>query len=197
MSVGRLIEFFSTFTKLPVYIEDICGQMVDMGIQDEIVLIPMDAPPQILLGMMVRYRESGAYTSPKNCALIFYNVNVGRDEQRLICCKELIHLFDTDHALTCTSEDFLTLVEGVIDLEQALSTGTIQTNAQAFVDHAATLMALAVLFPHEIRDDIIAAHDAGRMSIGDIADEFDIPADHIPMLLSKTWDAIRTILMKF
>ncbi len=116
--------------------------------------------------------------------------------QRVICCKELMHLFDGEVSLTRTPEDVSDLVDGVLDLSKALSSGPLTTTNQTLLDHMALLMALAVLFPHEIRDDFIAAHDSGRMSVGDIAEEFDIPASCIPTLLNKAWDATRAILLK-
>ena len=195
MSVGRLITFFSMFTKIPVYVEDVRDQMVEMGIQDEITLVPMDVPPQHLLGMLVRYRESGLYGNTKNCALVFYNENVSRDVQRLVCCKELMHLFDNQSALTNSRDDFYALIDGVIDLSKALN-GPLGAAPQSILDHLALVMGLAVLFPHEIRDDVIAAHNASRMSVGDIAEEFDIPAQYVPFLLTKEWDSLRETLLK-
>ena len=196
MSVGKLIAFFSTFTRLPVYVEDVCAQIVEMGIQDEILLVPMDVPPEKLLGMLVSYEPSTMYGETRNCSIIFYNTNVSRDLQRVICCKELMHLLDGKDVHTSTSADFSRLVDGVLDVKNALPASPLPANNQALLDHMALLMAYAVLFPHEIRDDFISAHDDGRMSVSDIAEELDIPTNAVSMLLDKSWEAIRAILLR-
>lgn len=195
MSAGKLIQFFSMFTKLPVYVEDVRDQIIEMGIQDEIVFVPMHVSPRHLMGMTVRYACRPLYGERKNCTIIFYNVNVERSWQRLIICKELMHLFDSESVSTKSRSDFYALVEALFDPE--LPTDQLQINIQSFTDEVALLMALAVLFPHESREEIIRAHDSGRMTVGDIADEFDIPAVHVPMLLSKSWDAVWNLLVRF
>lgn len=126
MSVAKVITFFSMFTRLPVYAEDVRDHIIELGIQDEIYFEPMDAPPGCLMGMFVRYRERQApYRTCANKAIIFYNKNVTPDEQNFICCKELMHVFDdvivTDHR----RGEFISLIDYLFKDDRAHDRPTV------------------------------------------------------------------------
>ena len=192
MSIGKLISFFSLFTKLPVYAEDVRDQIVELGVQDQIHFEPLNVPPERLLGMFVRSRGRNApYAEHLNVSTIFYNVNVSPDEQNFICCKELMHVFD---------KKLTSGVRNEAELAQLLShlfRDTIpegEVSISGFLDEAATFMALAIMFPHEIRPEFLAMHASGRMSEDDIARELGISRTFVPQLLTPQWEVVRNML---
>jgi hypothetical protein len=197
MSINRLVEFFSTFTRLPVYAEDVRDQLVDMGIQDEILLREMDVPPEKLLGMFVRFKRRGALYGHEvsQSSVVFYNKNVDAMTQNLICIKELMHVFDDQiKAATHTREEFGQLLEDLFaNKEPILPFGG---NFGSLIDNLAILLAVAILFPQEIRDDFIRAHQQGRMTHDNIGNECGLPVGLVPMLLSQKWETYRAILLR-
>ena len=197
MSVKRLIEFFSMFSKLPIYAEDVRDHIVEMGVQDEILLREMDVPPDHLLGMFVRYRRrNGVYdATPSANSVVFYNTNIEPDAQNFVCIKELMHVFDDAiEANTRNREDFIALVDDLFS--SPLNIPPFDLSVGGIADEMAVALALAILFPHEIRDDFIKAHSDGRMTYDDIGKECGLPSPIIPMLMSKKWEQIRAILLR-
>ena len=115
--------------------------------------------------------------------------------QNVICIKELMHVFDDKiKAATSTPDDLSTLIQELfvdhrLDPPFERSIGGLQ-------DQLALALALAVLLPHEIRDDFIEAHAQDRMTHEDIAREAGIPLPAVIDLLSKNWEITREILLR-
>lgn len=195
MTASALIEFFSTFTRLPVMAEDVRDQLVEMGVQDEILLRPMDVPPDDLLGMFVRCRRRrGVYAQEvSNRSIILYNCNIDPDMQNFVCVKELMHVFDDRiKAQTNNAADLTALID---DLFADHLASPFNPSLGGIIDEMAVALALAVLFPHDIRDDFIAAHASHRMSHEDIAKLAGLPVSVIPSLLAKKWESTRELLL--
>jgi hypothetical protein len=192
MSVGKLIDFFSRFTKLPIYAEDVKDQIVDLGVQDVIEFHPIDEDPRRLRGMYFRYRVRAAlYSDHDNHSIIFYNANVPPDEQNFICCKELMHVFDDRiKAAVKTAADFEALLSVLFKTYSDPSEVTIG----GVLDLAAEFAALAVMFPEEIRNEFLQAHLAGRISEAEIAAEAGVPEMYVRELLSERWETVLGML---
>jgi len=185
MSVGKLINFFSSFTKLPIYAEDVRDHIVDLGIQDIIEFRPMDADPSKLLGLFFRYRVSSAPYSPTdNHSIIFYNGNVSPDEQNFICCKELMHVFDDSLKAAVTTEAQL---DGLLSYLFKEAPNPSQMSISGILDRAAEYAALAVMFPEDVRDKFVEALSNRTMTEKEIALELGVPEKHVGELLSERW----------
>jgi hypothetical protein len=195
MSIGSLITFFSMFTKLPVYAEDVRDQIVELGVQDEISFVPLNVPPERLLGMFVRSRKrQPPYSEHANISTIFYNINVPPDEQNFICCKELMHVFDEKVSPGVkTGESLNKLLD---DLFRNRGQKSEEYSISGFLDLTATYMAAAVMFPHEIWPDFMAAHSAGRMTEDDISKELGLPLAFVPQLLNPQWEMVRNLFLR-
>lgn len=192
MSVNKLVKFFGTFTKLPVYAEDVRDQIVELGIQDHIQFQPMDEDPQKLKGMFLRYRvRTTPYGECENHIVIFYNQNVLPDEQNYICVKELMHVFDDKIKGVVQSEE---------DLKRHLSvlfpsaSEAKHSSLSGFLDLAAEFLALVIMVPEECRDDLALAVQEGRMTEQDFAAIIGIPLDDANELLSNKWQVVSQML---
>lgn len=196
MTIKALIEFFETYQNVPVEIQDVIDHSVEtLGIQDEITLFASDLDPDVLLGMLVRYNESdGLYKPPKRCALVIYNKNVPIEYQRLACCKEIVHLFDVPALVTNSRDEIISLINNLADGFDinALSIG----DWQALKDKLALHQALAILFPHEAREDLMTPYNEGKIDEHWIAEHFCIPLEHVEFLMSDGWDTFRKALLE-
>lgn len=204
MSVGKLITFFETFTKLPVRAEDVRDQIVELGIQDKIRFEPLDVSPDLLLGMFVKSREREVpYKEHKNIFTIFYNINVTPEEQNFICVKELMHVFDGGifasgvfsggNSKGVCNKSELDLLINHLFLKTFESS---DLNLNGFHDELAVFMAAAIMFPHEIREDFLQVFYEGRMSVQNIAFELGIPENIVIQLVKVRWEETRKILLK-
>jgi hypothetical protein len=196
MTIKALIQFFETFQRVPVEIQDVRDQILEAyGIEDEIILHRADMDPNILVAMLVRFTERrDAYAPPRRCALIIYSGNVPIEVQRLAVCKELVHLLDVPALQSRTRDDVITLIKNLTEgfnLTQ-LSVG----DWQAMKDKIALYQALAVLFPHELREDLMEPYENGTIDDAWIAEYFSIPEEHVELLMSDKWDGFRRTLME-
>ena len=187
MSVASLIEFFSTFRKLPVQIDDVRDQIVHLGIQDEIVFRPDPEMNQdILHGVFYRYRKyNGVYQLAKNCTLIVYNANLTQDWQRLVCCKELMHLCDPPTFRTDTPDHVVGLAKHL--LEAQIHSIPRRTDLMALKDRLAVYEALAILLPEEARDELKPYYDRGQLTIDQIAQFACLPQEMVGLVMHDGW----------
>jgi hypothetical protein len=195
MTIKALTKFFETFQNVPFEIEDVRDQCVEsLGIQDEIILHKENMDPDFLLGILVRYTKRIApYKEPKRCALIIFNGNIPIEYQRLACCKELVHLFDVPPLVTNTRDSIITLIG---HLTGGLNITTPEPGDwQAIKDKLALYQALAILFPHEAREDLMPFYANGTISDAWIAEYFCIPEEYVEFLMSDKWDGLRSTLM--
>lgn len=197
MSLARVIEFFSCFSILPVQIEVVCEQVQEqlrsIGQRKEIVFRPMDVSPEILLGMTLEYQDIDGHKIPsKKYYVVFFNSNVSSQQQRIICCKELVHLYDNGDTVTRTATDFSKLVDDVVKMPLTISSSI---GTQGLADNIAIFYALAILFPDEARDDYRALFDADKVNYAEIAHDFDIPLKYVEFLMSSDWFVVRNMLI--
>lgn len=195
MSLKKLIALFSYHTKLPVKIEDVVDQVVEMGIQDNITYVGVDYDVGVLRGQFVRLSSVrlGVYADPVYFAEIYYARNQGMDWQRLVVCKELVHLFDSPEAATKTEAELIHLME-MIALSPELQFQK-DDGFKVLTDKLATLYAIAILFPKDARDALMQPYKQGLMSAGDIARAVEIPERYIRLAMSDGWEKIYETLM--
>lgn len=196
MSIGKLIGFFSTFTKLPIYAEDVRDQIIELGIQDEINFVPLDVPAEQLLGMFVRSRSRRPpYSEHRNQSTVFYNANVAPDLQNFICCKELMHVFDAQiYKGVGDSVALNRLVEFLFEGPPAASDEAPEISGAQ--DLIATFIAAAVMFPQELREDFAVARNSGKLNNEMIATELGLPATFVQKILDSEWDSFIAFISK-
>ncbi len=190
MSLKKLIEIFSCHTKLPVQIKVVVGQIVEMGVQDKITYIGVDLDVSVLRGQFIRVatERTGVYGDPIYSAEIYYATNQDIDWQRLVVCKELVHLFDGDEASTRTQDELNHLME-MMALSPELQFQK-DDGFKVLTDKIATLYAVCILFPKEARDALLDPYQQGLISAGDIARTAEIPEKYIRLAMLRGWEDI-------
>lgn len=114
MKVKDLIYFFSTFSILPVEIEDIRDHLVEHGISHRIRLLPFDCDPKHLIGMFAHYGYKTPYGDEVIYCDISYCSRLPIEWQRLVCCKEMVHILDEPTLRTKSKEDLKHLIKRLV-----------------------------------------------------------------------------------
>lgn len=186
MQLKRLVDIFDGVEELPIEISDITREIVNLGIQDEIVVQPQDMDTDELFGVYCRYTISpGVYTPPDLVSLVVYNSNLTVDWQRLVCCKELLHIFDHEVERTDTPEEVIELIEKLLGPMNTESAGSAEF--MALRDKMTTYIALGILFPQAARQVAIDELNSGRKTKKQIAEWACLPENLVDLVLGDEW----------
>ncbi|MGO4449136.1 hypothetical protein AB4Y96_09430 [Phyllobacterium sp. TAF24] len=185
----KLIDTFAGRIELPIEVTEASDVLVNFGIQDEIILSPADTDPGKVRGIFYQFTKHPAvYAAPHLVTLIVYSQNVDLGWQRLICCKELIHLCDGKDERTDKVEEVSSLVEKLLGPLSTEDYGL--ADLMAAVDKLAIYQALAILFPLAARDVAILAMDAGERTIDEIVEWVQLPPKLVELVLSEEWPGL-------
>jgi hypothetical protein len=141
--------------------------------------VPLDASK--ILGYMKQTKEqSSPYDDHWKVIDVRYADSLNFCWRRFVCCKELMHVFDTGGEKTSTRERFFQLMEQlesppmVEDFSKMLS-----------AEYSAEWMALMVLCPLPLREEIKRRIDAKELTELEAATEIRIPRLLIRAVLSE------------
>ena len=192
MTIPRLIEFFSKFSRAPVEVGEIRDHITEWGYCDRITLSPFDQPTAHLRGMMLHYTSIQPYGAELEHRIIRFNQNLSIPWQRLVCTKELMHILD-DETLRVSSK--LQLDEL---LRQILNDGSSYASMSktALYEDAAIYQALAVLCPEDIRSDLFEDYQKDNISLEQVAATFAIPPEYAGTIMGSGWKSFRNLLAK-
>lgn len=194
MKVTELIGAFAGKLTLPVDVNDVLRCLRENGHDDDIEFIGVDLDPEILLGKIkVFHVRDGLYGEPRRFANIYYHRGHELDWQRLICCKELIHLLDPDAAHTKTQAEIDELAAR-IGLPPYMQNPT-EDGFAANIDRLAEFRALALLFPMSARNVLLEANRADKITIAQIARLADIPSKYVGFAMSDVWEKVHALLV--
>lgn len=199
MTVGTLIKKFAKREAVPVDVNDVLAELRARGIEDNIYFCPVSLNPEVLRGMIEHYEEQVEDANGKKKWVGAVDISYHKDDdpawQRLVCCKELLHVLDPDFCRTLTPEDVDELTKRL-----ALSPefqDPIEDDHKTLTDRIATFMAVAVLFPLAAREHFVAARAAGKITDAEIAKLTDLPQRYIALAMSDGWVKIHAVLASF
>lgn len=189
MLFAELVRSFSGRTVLPVDVNDIIPFLRENNIQDDIEFVGVDFNTEILQGKIKRWTSRNAvYGDQIFYANIYYPRNVTLDWQRMICCKELLHLMEPHDWHVSAKEDILKLAQKIgLPREQQDAPGD---GIHAMSDRVMEYIALAVLFPWAAREQLIVPFQADKLTLADIARLADIPHRYVGLLMHEMWDPV-------
>lgn len=191
MSAKELIDFYTKCSAAPTPLSSVRDQIKSIYDIDGILFIPFAEAEIDLLGMLVRWKQLGLYSLPtKHCAVCF-NENADPWLQRLICCKEMINIFDDPIGITKTRDDVNGLLDGLFGLNpKAFGNDFVLTNvfhAQTYFDERALGQAMVVLYPPDYLEDKREDIAKELSSVAKIAAELRVPDEIAEYLLSESW----------
>jgi hypothetical protein len=194
MRASKLVIEFDTQEVVPVDVNDVVSFLQTEGIKDEINFVGVDIDSQILRGNIIHFViPRGAYKDPVFCADIYYDINQTRDWQRLVCCKELIHLLDAERERVKTGEQITHQIQRMVlptEFQEIATDGV-----RVFTDKVAIYFAVATLFPMAARELLRPAFEQGAITAEDIARLADIPERYALLVMSEQWPKIHSILV--
>jgi hypothetical protein len=197
MSVAALIKTFDQRGDLPIDVEKhVMPEFLKFGIKDEIYFWP---DPKLNPGIIRGEIEHWEYPMhendqhPRRCADITYAKQMPAEWQRLVCCKELLHILDPEETRVNKPEDINKLVEKIIlpsDLQDPFSDGI-----HALTDRVAVTYAAAILFPFRAREILLPPYVDKKLSLQKIAELAEIPVRYAYAVMSEVWPEIHTMLI--
>ena len=182
-----MYEFFACFTKLPILIDTVRDQALRYGAVDKFRFVKTDTDPTVLRGKLQMFQETGDDGKPETVARIFYSRHIPDSAtRRLVCCKEILHIFDSDAETARSLEAVDGLIESIVippDVDVRLANST-------WSDHLGCLHALMILLPRGALDILKEKIVSGELSVADVARLADIPDTYARLALSPVWEKI-------
>lgn len=188
MSIKQLADFFDKPNRqLFIDIKSIGQKIVTILNGHDIYYCPqvsIEGEKAPLYGMLEQRSRPVAYSSDSGISnYVHYRSTLPMPLQRLVVCKELIHILDPDCFLTKTPTDVTSLVidvSGPKDLRETESD-------QARHDRLAITMAVGILFPLSIREQFINAYKNKKISSAILAKKVGIPDRYIDRVMQDKW----------
>ena len=196
MLVGEFVRKFSTVEMLPVDIDDHVEPAIRAtGVKDEIYIFPdPKLNPGILRGEIKHWKFTHPdHSEDRRVADITYSEAQDHEWQRLVCCKELLHMLDPEDKRVANPDDIHRLVERIIlppDMQDPFVDGP-----KVVADRVAVIYAVAVLFPLACRTALLPDFTAGKRTLRQIADDTELPIRYVATVMSEIWPEIHQLLI--
>ena len=194
MTFARLYEYVNNLGQYPVKLEGLLdAKVAELTSQDELYYIPVELDRNLSLGHIKQYRvPTGIYNhDPKWITEVRYVHDLNTCWKRYVCCKELMHAFDSDAERTNTADKFKQLVEEIeAPLPMAEASPMYDTETRTL------WMALAVLCPERIRAHFKEKWDSKEMSDYDVALELRIPEVLVKAIMGPNYEKLIAVLNK-
>lgn len=182
-----IFQHFSCYTELPIKMEQVREYIYLKQLVDRILFHPVDRDPTILKGMLYTTKDKPPYfTGERITANIAYSINLSTSFQRLVICKELLHILDNGNLVVNVREDADRLISE-ITLPSSVSIDWANHHAGTNSDKTTELLALAILFPRDSITELRPLFEADKIGIEEIAALTLIPESYIPLTLSDVW----------
>jgi len=189
----QLVDQLSAVTSLPVEISEIANKIKDMGCQDEIHLFPVDCDPTVVRGVYTQFRyQAAVYGEPIWVTHIAYCQNVPLEWQRVICAKELVHIYDPQATRTDTADEVNGLLEKLVGPLSSEDYGF--TDLMAAKDRIALYQCLPLLLPKASLELAREQVRAGNKTEHEIAEWACMPVRLVSLMLSEDWENLNGAL---
>jgi len=185
MNTKNLLSYFSAKTDLPISPNEVASKIVSYGISDGVKFVGVSLDEKVVKG-------AGVYAEPVVCTEVYYVINDTTKWQRLVCCKELLHLFDTEGAKSASSAHISDLISNMC--LGSVSQGADDNIIQTFTDHAMVFYAMAILLPLRARELMMSDYKSGKLTVDTISDWADIPIEAVQIVMSDAWLGLYGIL---
>lgn len=186
----KIVASLKDRTALPVQVEEIAQTIISEGIQDIIYFkgIEGEDPAQIH-GAFWRYtRRTTLYGDPQFIALIPYNASDSIEWQRVTCCKEMVHLFDSDLERTDKEDEVTALLDRLLGRMSTDDFGL--ADLMAGKDKLALYYCLPLLLPKAALNIARADVEAGTRTPKQVAKDAGMPLGLVLMMLNPEWDTL-------
>ena len=193
MSYKLLYEFSCELRQHPVLLEGVLDiKAAELSSQDELYYVPVELDPDISLGHIKQIRiPTGVYAESQWVTEIRYFQELNMCWRRFVCCKELMHVFDSPRERADSALKFQQLLD---EIEAPLP--ATESSEMYKSESKTKWMALGVLCPEPIRDYFKPKWESGEMSDYEVAVDLRIPEVFIGTLMSDRYETVLKILLK-
>ena len=175
-AISGVYGHFSRYTNVPVEVLDVRKYILDLAIVDEIRIFETKLDPTKVSGFLHVFSKGG-----KKVARVVCSDQLLPRMQRLVCCKELLHILDED-------DDMATTRVGVQRLIENLGLSNLaDLPASVRSDRNGSLHALMILFPRDYLHQIRPLYRAGKVTEEEIATRVRLPPPYVRVALSDAW----------
>ncbi len=190
----EIINTFSDRTELPIDVDEVADAITNAGFQDQIRFYDVAADPARIRGVFDQFTyRPGVYADPELVTLIPYNSNETLCWQRVICCKEMMHIFDSELEKTDTEEEIPDFLDKLLG---PLSTDDFGlADFMAAKDKVALYQCLPLLFPNAALKIAREAVQQGIKTPQEVADWAKLPLKLVELMLEEEWDTINGALI--
>jgi len=192
MSIAKIIRHFEAIGRVPVSVADVLKQVQAVVLDEVVEVRALDRSADKIRGFHYRYHNQPHADSalmPESIAVAAYSIQQPLGWQRLVCCKELIHIFDREPICTSSKEEVVRLgqkLTGESHFEKVDG-----ENIQWFFDEIAKYQALAILFPFGLREELLAIKPPEKHDLAAISDVVQLPIEMVYTVMSDKWPLLR------
>lgn len=193
MSVAKIARRFEALGKVPINIKDVIHAVNELLFDEYVCVHAIAMNPGAVQGICYQSRPKimdGSAIRPMNEHRVIYNSNLPVDSQRLIVCKELIHVLDPESMRTKTRDGVVHLIEKIRSKTKSIDTGS-PDDLRVMIDKFAEWQAVAILFPFGYWEEAFALFKQNKLTIDKIAAVLQIPAAHVAATMTDDWRYMR------
>ena len=197
MSARKVSQHFDGLGKVPVDVQDVLN-WINAHLPDDVIKIHgIDVAPDQLRGGIVSTTEKieplpGSAIKPWREHRIAYSTQMSPEMQRLVVCKELLHVFEPPTVQTDDPEKVLALAQALRPEEGAESG---MGAAAATADNISQWNAITVLFPYGYWEVCVKAFKERTMTLEQIAETLEMPPSYVAVTLKDNWPKLRDLFL--
>ncbi len=193
MQVKDLIAEFSAIDTLPVELKSVEDALRARDVEDDIYYFyDLELNPNSFAGFI--HREEIPFGEEKRYVSTITYAKLGEEYERLVCCKEMLHILDPDYLKAKTLEAVNILVSKIIlppEFVDPPNDGAHVTSDSVGLAHA-----IAVRLPLAAIELLRPAFREGKISIEKIAELAELPPFAVTIAMSDFWLPIHAALVK-
>jgi hypothetical protein len=177
--MANVFEHFACHTNLPIRLEAVKDHLLETGMIDEIVRVPVPVDGYIVIGGYHKYRD---LQTGKRVALIGYPEDASEGMRRVVCVKEMLHIVDPHEATAPTRAKVDQLIDGLL-----MSGAANLIGLPAYFDKRGLLRALTILFPRDAIDEHRPLYKKDESYLKEIAKKAILPVSFVELALRDDW----------
>ncbi|MFG6549752.1 hypothetical protein ACGYLV_11885 [Sulfitobacter sp. M21595] len=183
-----IYQFFSCLTTLPIRIDSIVGFIRDRGLADNVFFCEVDIDPDILWAQLKVHKQKRLYGDDYLEYEIQYSKHLSVPQQRLACCKELLHILDDQDAMASTQDSVELLIHQMsIPPQSGIALPAVN-------DHTGIIRALLIMVPRDCLCDFKASYDNGEITADEVAKATGIPVEYARITLQDFWQELSDLI---
>ncbi len=183
---------------MPISVAEVAAQVRLRTRVETIAFIPTDTNADIYAGHLHKheYRPSPYSEMQVHCD-IYYSDQLTEDEKRLVICKELLHILDSETLQVSSREDVAHQISHIV-LNPKFQTHeeVMRAGVKVGWDRINGYCAAAMLFPFAARSVLLPRYKDGSLRLEEIVKLIRIPAMYAQFVMSDFWPSVYNAIIE-